>query len=105
AVQSALGTDATPGSQGLRDLSTARGFLTGPGIAPLLDAPWAPLFIMALFLLHPLLAAVGTLGGVLLVILAILIMAVGAWLVIHQEASPGALFANCSASRRCASRA
>jgi PrtD family type I secretion system ABC transporter len=175
AMQSALSLDTTRGSQALRDLATVRGFLTGPGVGPLLDAPWAPLFILALFLLHPLLGAVGTFGGVVLVILAILnemltraplatanaaanknqarseaalrnaevvramgmlegivrrwrsgaaetqqahllagrrgavilgcskfarlaiqilVMAVGAWLVIHQEASPGALFAS-----------
>jgi PrtD family type I secretion system ABC transporter len=175
AMQASLVADTSRGSQALRDLSTVRGFLTGPGVGPLLDAPWAPLFIMALFLLHPLLGAVGTLGGVVLVILAILnevltraplaaanaaanknqarseaalrnaevvramgmlegivrrwrsgaaetqqahlcvgrrgavilglskfarlaiqilVMAVGAWLVIHQEASPGTLFAS-----------
>jgi ABC-type protease/lipase transport system fused ATPase/permease subunit len=175
ALQSSLIADPSRGSQALRDLATVRGFLTGPGVGPLLDAPWAPLFILALFLLHPLLGAVGTLGGVVLVILAILnevltraplaaanasanknqarseaalrnaevvramgmldgivarwrsgaadmqaahlsagrrgavilgcskfarlaiqilVMAVGAWLVIHQEASPGALFAS-----------
>src|SRR3984893_18073067 len=72
ALQSSLSADTSRGSQALRDLSTVRGFLTGPGIGPLLDAPWAPLFIFALFLLHPLLGAVGTFGGVVLVILAVL---------------------------------
>jgi ABC-type protease/lipase transport system fused ATPase/permease subunit len=72
ALQSALSIDTSRGAQALRDLSTVRGFLTGPGIGPLLDAPWAPLFILALFLLHPLLGVVGTFGGVVLVILAIL---------------------------------
>ncbi len=40
-------------SQGLRDLAVFRTFLTGPGVFPIMDAPWAPLFLAVLFLLHP----------------------------------------------------
>jgi PrtD family type I secretion system ABC transporter len=72
ALQTALRADPTRASQGLRDLTTVRGFLTGPAITPLMDAPWAPLFIFSLFLLHPLLGVVGVLGGVILFTLAIL---------------------------------
>jgi PrtD family type I secretion system ABC transporter len=175
ALQTALRSDIARASQGPRDLSVLRGFLTGPAITPLMDAPWAPLFIIALFILHPMLGIVGVGGGILLFTLAILnevltkkplnranaavakaqyrteaalrnaevirsmgmldgvvrlwrrdgedvksaqlsagsrgavilafskfarlmiqtlIMGVGAWLVIHQEASPGAMFAS-----------
>jgi PrtD family type I secretion system ABC transporter len=59
-------------AQGLRDLTTLRGFFTGPAIAPLLDAPWTPLFVVSLFLLHPLLGAIGCGGAVLLFGLAVL---------------------------------
>jgi PrtD family type I secretion system ABC transporter len=72
ALQTALRIDGSHAAQGLRDLGTIRSFLTGPAITPLLDAPWAPLFLASLFLLHPVLGLVGLGGGALLVSLAIL---------------------------------
>jgi PrtD family type I secretion system ABC transporter len=71
ALQTALRSDGRVAGQGLRDLSTIRNFLTGAGITPLLDAPWAPLFLLSLFALHPVLGFVGLGGGLLLVILAV----------------------------------
>ncbi|MDR2364662.1 MAG: ATP-binding cassette domain-containing protein, partial [Zoogloeaceae bacterium] len=35
------------------DLSRVRQFLTGQGLLALLDAPWSPVYVFALFLLHP----------------------------------------------------
>ncbi|HZS85028.1 MAG TPA: type I secretion system permease/ATPase [Stellaceae bacterium] len=72
ALQSALRTDGGRAAQGLRDLGTLRGFLTGPAITPLLDAPWAPLFLVSLFALHWVLGFVGLGGALVLVALAIL---------------------------------
>lgn len=71
ALQVALRHEPTKAGRSLRDLATVKGFLSGPAIAPLLDAPWAPLFILSLFLLHPVLGLVGVLGGVLLFGLAL----------------------------------
>jgi PrtD family type I secretion system ABC transporter len=52
--------------QGVRDLGTVRSFLTGPSVIPMLDAPWTPLFLVILFLLHPLIGVFGTAGAVVL---------------------------------------
>jgi len=72
ALKTALRSDPARAAQGLRDLATVRSFMTGPSVTPLLDAPWTPIFIIALFVLHPLLGVVGLLGGMLLFGLAIL---------------------------------
>ncbi len=53
-------------AQGLRDLSGLRSFLTGPGIFPLFDSPWVPLFLIVAWILHPWLAVLGTAGAVIL---------------------------------------
>lgn len=45
------------------DLLELRQFLTGHGIIAFLDAPWAPIYLIVLFILHPLLGAVACLFG------------------------------------------
>jgi ATP-binding cassette, subfamily C, type I secretion system permease/ATPase len=37
----------------LRDLEIIRGFLSGPAIRGLFDFPWIPIFLVAVFLIHP----------------------------------------------------
>ena len=44
------------------DVDKLRGFLSGGGPAALFDLPWTPLYLILLFLLHPLLGLIG-LGG------------------------------------------
>jgi len=70
-VQAAGAGNAAPSAQGLRDLTTLRNFLTGASVFPILDAPWTPLFLIVIFLLHPLLGALATLGAVTLFALAV----------------------------------
>ena len=60
-----------PSVQGLRDVSTVRSFLTGAGIFPLMDAPWTPIFIVIVFLLHPMLGWISLIGAGILFALAL----------------------------------
>lgn len=53
--------------QALNDLNNVRQFLTGSGLFAFFDAPWAPIFLLVLFILHPILGVVGLLGAILLV--------------------------------------
>jgi len=64
AVEGAVQVPGSGNVQGLRDLSLLRAFLTGPSMVPLLDAPWMPVFIGTIYLLHPLLGWIA-LGGAL----------------------------------------
>ena len=57
--------------QSLRDLDQLRTFLTGSHILSLLDAPWMPIYIGLVYLLHPMLGHVALAGGVLLFLLAL----------------------------------
>jgi PrtD family type I secretion system ABC transporter len=59
-------------TQALRDLDAVREFLTGPGLLAFIDAPWAPLFLAAVYLLHPVLGLVATAGAVVIFSLAVI---------------------------------
>lgn len=63
------GIPGAPGAaaQPLRDLEALRGFLSGPGLVALFDAPWIPLFLLVLFVIHPWIGWL-TVGGAVLVI-------------------------------------
>jgi len=56
---------------GLRDVNTLRGFFVGTGIFAVFDAPWLPIFLLIIFLFHPVLGAVAVGGALLMVALAI----------------------------------
>lgn len=56
---------------GLRDLNTLRSFISNPAICAFFDAPLSPLFLIVLFMFHPLLGTVATLGMLTLIGLAI----------------------------------
>jgi len=65
------GSPAT-GFARLTDLGEVRGFLSGGGILPVLDAPWIPLYLFILFLFHPLFGWVAIAGGLIIVALVVL---------------------------------
>jgi len=58
------------GSQLLRDVDTLRDFVSGGPIVCLCDTPWVPIFILACFILHPILGFVALGGAVVVFFLA-----------------------------------
>jgi len=58
-------------TQALRDIMVIRNFLGGSSVFPLFDAPWAPVFLLVTFLLHPLLGIVASVGVVIILIVAV----------------------------------
>ena len=62
---------ALPSSQALRDFDNFRQFVTGAGIHAVFDLPWAPIYILVIFLLHPLLGLFALLSAIALVALAV----------------------------------
>ena len=59
--------DRSIARQPVRDLDQIRAFLSGPGPAALCDLPWLPVYLVLVFLLHPLLGLLATGGALVLV--------------------------------------
>jgi len=57
--------------QALRDLDMVRGFSTGATGLALLDAPWIPVYIALVYVLHPMLGHVAVAGGIALFLLGL----------------------------------
>ncbi|MBV8406073.1 MAG: type I secretion system permease/ATPase [Alphaproteobacteria bacterium] len=74
ALLSAAAKSAQNGSsrefQVLGDLQQLRNFITGPVLLTMLDAPVAPLYLLAVFLVHPYLGSIVTGTGVILLAIA-----------------------------------
>lgn len=49
--------------QPLRDLDQVRAFLSGIGPTAFLDMPWIPIFLIALFIFHPVIGTTATIGA------------------------------------------
>jgi len=59
-------------SQPVRDLDGLRQFISGPGLVTLFDAPWTPVYLAVIFLLHWMLGAFAVGGALVLFAVAIL---------------------------------
>jgi PrtD family type I secretion system ABC transporter len=56
----------------LRDIAQLRGFLSGPGVLGLFDAPWLPVYLLLITLMHPILGLAASLGALTLMALGVL---------------------------------
>ncbi len=56
----------------LRDVAQLRKLLASPGVVALFDAPWVPLYLLIITLMHPLLGGIAALGALLLFGLGVL---------------------------------
>ena len=55
-----------------RDLEALRAFLASPVLLAIMDLPWTPFFLAAIFIFHPLLGWLAILGGALLIVVTVL---------------------------------
>ncbi len=56
----------------LVDMNSIRQFLSGPGPFAFLDAPWTPIYLLVIYLLHPLLGLASAIAVAILVIIAVI---------------------------------
>ena len=67
----AAGAQAGDPGQGLRDLTQLRQTLSGPALTAIFDAPWLPIALGLVWLLHPELGYFGLVSAILLGVLAV----------------------------------
>jgi PrtD family type I secretion system ABC transporter len=76
ALASVLREAASPGraqdAETLRDIGQLRAFLGSSGIQALFDAPWLPIYLAVIALMHPLLGTAAAVGAFLLAALSVL---------------------------------
>ena len=71
-LRQAAAAGGRPDTDALRDIAQLRGFLSGTGIQALFDAPWLPVFLLVIALMHPVLGLTAAIGAGLLAGLAVL---------------------------------
>ncbi|WP_413872804.1 type I secretion system permease/ATPase [Albidovulum sp.] len=71
-ARSALAPGDQAAASGLRDLEAIRQFVAAPVFLALFDAPWAPVFLAAVFIFHPWLGWTAIAGGLVLVLITAL---------------------------------
>ncbi|WP_170762613.1 type I secretion system permease/ATPase [Ruegeria lacuscaerulensis] len=66
------GGQRSKSASSLRDLEVVRSFLSGPAIRGLFDLPWIPIFLVAVFIIHPWLGYLTLAGAAVVVVLAVI---------------------------------
>lgn len=67
-AEGAVTGQASAAQGGLRDLEAVRQLIGSPVLMALFDLPWAPVFLAGLYIFHPVLGVVATLGAIVLVL-------------------------------------
>ncbi len=75
AFETNLRTNGANAGQALSDLTNIRQFITGNGLFAFFDAPWFPIYLIVIFILHPVLGWF-SIGGA---VIAILLTLVNEW--------------------------
>jgi PrtD family type I secretion system ABC transporter len=71
-VSEAAGVAGRANTDVLRDIAQLRGFLSSSGVQALFDAPWLPIYVLVIALMHPLLGLGAAVGACVLVALGVL---------------------------------
>lgn len=71
-ISSAATNTTAPGNQSLRDLNLIRDYITHKGLKNVFDIIWAPIYLLVLYLIHPVMALIAIFGITGLVLLALL---------------------------------
>lgn len=59
-------------TQPIRDVDQLRQFFASPGITAIFDMPWMPLYLVVVFMIHPYLGLLATVGAIILLAIAII---------------------------------
>jgi PrtD family type I secretion system ABC transporter len=70
-LKKAAGVGRGRSGQALRDVNQLRNYFAGSAVFAFFDAPWVPLYLLIIYLMHPFLGLVATGGAVVLLILSL----------------------------------
>ncbi len=71
AFENNLRTNGANAGQALSDLTNIRQFITGNGLFAFFDAPWFPIYLIVIFILHPVLGWFSIGGAVIAIVLTL----------------------------------
>ena len=72
AFETNLRTNGANAGQSLADLTNVRQFITGNGLFAFFDAPWFPIYLIVIFILHPVLGWFSIGGAILSIVLTLI---------------------------------